>query len=262
MGEIAIGTCGYSYYDPGEGWKEEYESKLAAYADAFAVGEINRTFYTLPQVSTTERWRREAGEEFEFTMKAWQALTHPTSSPTWNSHRENLTDEQEAGFGYLRPTAVVEEAWKETKQRAEALEARVVVLQTPPSFDASDGHEESMRELLSRIDRDGLVLAWEPRGDWPDNPDRVAAICADLDLVHVVDLMRRQPLSDHDVAYVRLHGLNEDPYDYDYEYSEDELDDLADRLHALAEDHDRVYCMFNNFEMYDDASALSQRIDR
>ena len=262
MGEIAIGTCGYSYYDPGEGWKDEYESKLAAYADTFAVGEINRTFYTLPQVSTTERWRREAGEAFEFTVKAWQALTHPTSSPTWNGHREDLTDEQEADFGYLSPTAVVEEAWTETKQRAEALEASVVVLQTPPSFDASDSHEANMRELLSRIDRDGLALAWEPRGDWPDNPDRVATICADLDLVHVVDLMRREPLSDHDVAYVRLHGLNEDPYDYDYQYSEDELDDMADRLQALADGHSRVYCMFNNFGMYDNARALSQRIDR
>ncbi|MDY7082548.1 MAG: hypothetical protein SXQ77_09130, partial [Halobacteria archaeon] len=63
-----------------------------------------------------------------------------------------------------------------------------------------------------------LVLGWEPRGDWKEKTGRVKDICDDLDLVHVVDLMRDEPVSSHPVAYVRLHGLNEDPYDYDYDY--------------------------------------------
>lgn len=260
MGRIAIGTCGYSYYDPGTDWPEQYESKLAAYADAFEVGEINRTFYSLPQVSTTERWRREAGEDFEFTLKAWQALTHPTSSPTWNGHRDDLTEDREDGFGYLRPTDVVRDAWAETKKRAKALEANVVLLQTPPSFDASEDHEDDMRDLLSTIDRDGLVLAWEPRGEWLDRPERVASLCSDLDLVHVVDLLRREPRTDHDIAYLRLHGRNEDSDDYDYEYAAAELDRLAERLQGLAADHDRVYCLFNNSAMYRNATALGERL--
>lgn len=90
MGEVLVGTCGYGYYDPGAGWKDEYESKLAAFAAEFDALEVNRTFYELPQVRTTERWRREVGAEFVFTMKAWQAITHPRSSPTWNNHRDAL----------------------------------------------------------------------------------------------------------------------------------------------------------------------------
>lgn len=257
MDEVKIGTCGYGFYDPGEGWKDEYESKLAAYSDAFAVGEINRTFYSLPQVSTTERWRREAVESFEFTLKAWQALTYPTSSPTWNDHRDGLTEEQEEGLGYLQPTDVVVDAREETRKRAEALEARVVVIQTPPSFDATEDHEENMRTLFSKIDRGDLGLAWEPRGDWSDHPERIADICADLNLVHVVDLMRRDPLCDHDVAYVRLHGLNEDPYDYDYDYSEDELVVLAERFRDLSADRERVYCLFNNYEKFSNAVTIT-----
>lgn len=55
MTDVRIGTCGYTGYDPGEGWKDEYESKLHAYSDDFDTVEINQTFYELPLVETTGR---------------------------------------------------------------------------------------------------------------------------------------------------------------------------------------------------------------
>lgn len=258
--DVRIGTCGYSYYKPGAGWKDEYESKLQAFSDDFGLVELNRTFYDLPMVSTAERWRDEVIGDFEFTVKAWQALTHPTSSPTWRDTDE-LSEAQREGFGYFRPNEAVEEAWDRTREIADALGADVVVLQSPPSFDATDEHEADMRELLTRIDRGGLALAWEPRGSWLDQLDRVEGICADLDLIHVTDIMREEPRSTHDFAYIRLHGLNDDPYDYDYDYSDDELADLADRLRSLADRHERVYCLFNNFEMYRNAAKLSRTLN-
>lgn len=256
MGEIKIGTCGYSYYNPPEGWKEEHESKLQAYSHAFEVGEINRTFYKLPMTKTTERWRREASEDFEFTLKAWQAITHPTSSPTWRGKKDKLTEDQEKNFGYLRPNEQIVEAWNETKKRAEALEANVCVIQTSAGFDCSEENEENMREMLNEIGRGDIDLAWEPRGDWKGNPEKVSEICDDLNLIHIADLMRREPVSDHEVAYVRLHGLNPKEYDYNYDYSDEELRELAEKLHELAKDHDKVYCMFNNYEMFDNAQKL------
>lgn len=259
MADIRIGTCGYSYYDPGEGWKDDYESKLQAFSDAFGLVELNRTFYDLPMVLTAERWRDEVIGEFEFTVKAWQALTHPTSSPTWRD-TDDLTEEQRDGFGYLRPNEVVKEAWRQTREVATALAADTIVLQTPPSFDATEAHESDMRELLGSIDRGGLELAWEPRGDWLAAPDRVETVCADLDLIAITDVLREDPLSTHEWAYTRLHGLNDDPYDYDYDYSADELGRLAETLEAFAADHERVYALFNNFEMYDNATALLERL--
>ncbi len=258
MGDIVVGTCGYGYYRPPDGWKERYESKLQAFSQVFPAVELNRTFYKLPMVRTARRWRREAADGFVFTVKAWQALTHPTSSPTWRKRRDRLTELQEEHFGYLRPHETVVDAWRETRKRAEALDAPICVLQTPGSFDCSDEHEQQMRELLGDIERCGIELAWEPRGDWRQRPERVRRICDDLDLVHVVDLMRREPLSAHPTAYVRLHGRNEDEYDYDYDYSGSELEELAGRLTRLADAHERVYCMFNNFEMYDNAQTLME----
>lgn len=253
-----MGTCGYGYYRPPEGWKERYASKLQAFSHAFPAVEVNRTFYKLPMVRTARRWRREAADDFMFTVKAWQALTHPPSSPTWRKHKDGLTERQAEHFGYLRPNQEVIDAWEETKKRVQALHASVCVLQTPGSFDCTSQHEENMRMLLSRIERAGIELAWEPRGDWKQHPERVQSICDDLGLIHVVDVMRQEPVSQHQTAYIRLHGLNEDEYDYNYDYSTDEVEDIASRLSTLADEHDQVYCMFNNFQMYDNARQLRE----
>lgn len=256
MTTIKVGTCGYQYYDPGDSWKDTYDSKLQAYSDTFDVGELNRMFYKLPQVSTADRWRTEVRESFEFVVKAWQAMTHPWSSPTWNNYRDAIPADDTDAIGYLQPSIPVMEAWDAVRRRVEALDARIVVLQTPPSFDCSQENEASMRELLTEISRDGIEIAWEPRGNWHQHPDRIASVCTDLDLIHVVDIFRDTPVSSHPFSYIRLHGRNDDRYDYDYAYSRDELDHLASELLALARDHDRVYCMFNNYEMYQDAATL------
>jgi hypothetical protein len=57
-----------------------------------------------------------------------------------------------------------------------------------------------MRARLSELERAGLTLAWEPCGDWPDHPDRVREVCRDLELVHVVDPIRTDPVHDQDVC--------------------------------------------------------------
>ena len=99
-------------------------------------------------------------------------------------------------------------------------------------------------------------MAWEPRGDWKDHPDEIAKLCEELELIHVVDLMRREPVSKHPIAYIRLHGLNPREYDYNYEYSSAELKELASKARALARKHREVYLMFNNYQMYKNAVQL------
>lgn len=258
MSAIKIGTCGYGYYQPEEGWKDKYESKLKAYSDEFETVEINKTFYKLPMVRTAEKWRNNALDEFTFNFKAWQALTHTTSSPTWRNKKDDLTESQKENFGYLKPNEDVIEAWEKTREVGKALEADVCLVQTPGSFGCTGSNEENIRKLLRGIDRDGLEIAWEPRGDWKEEQEAVKDICNDLDLIHVVDLLRDKPVSEHDIAYTRLHGLNQEEYNYDYDYSDKELQELAGKLKKLAKEHEKVYCMFNNYEMFDNAKKLKE----
>lgn len=260
MSEIKLGTCGYGYYNAPEEWKETYESKLQAFTHEFDLLEVQKTFYKLPRVQTCEKWRNRAKGDFVFTLKAWQALTHTLRSPTWRGNDEQLSEKQREDFGYLRPNKHVVKAWEDTLERARALSAPVVVIQCPGSFEPTEENERNMRELLGGIPRNGVKLAWEPRGDWLNEPERVAGLCEDLHLIHTVDLLRERPFYVGSAAYVRMHGLNEERYDYNYDYSREELGELADRLRKLGKNCETVYCLFNNFEKFKNVRTLESMI--
>jgi uncharacterized protein YecE (DUF72 family) len=46
------------------------------YYDSFKVVEVQQTFYQPPALKTIEKWRAQAPGDFEFTLKAWQLITH------------------------------------------------------------------------------------------------------------------------------------------------------------------------------------------
>ena len=248
---IKVGCCGWGFYRGG----------LSAYQKKFSTVEIQQSFYRLPALKTAERWRSEALEGFEFTLKAWQAITHLSTSPTWR--RSNLKPEDLARrqYGWLRPTQDNFNAWNQIMEVANVLDIKVCVIQCPPNFKCTGKNIENMRKFLSSVERGDLVLAWEPRGDWKEHPEKIEELCEELELVHVVDLMRGEPLSNHWVAYIRLHGLNPREHDYNYEYSTSELERLADRVRELEKNHREVYVMFNNFQMYKNAAQLRRILD-
>ncbi len=261
MSSVKVGTCGYGYYNAPEGWKDEYETKLQAFTHEFSLLEVNKTFYKLPRTSTCEKWRERAKSDFEFTLKGWQALTHTISSPTWRNKNDQLSDRQRDEVGYLRPNETVREAWNRTLDRARALRANVILLQCPGSFEPTAENEENMRALLSSVERGDVGVAWEPRGDWLKEPDRVRSVCGDLNLTHTVDPLRDDPLYTTDTAYLRLHGLNEDPYNYDYDYSTEELEQLIEEIDDVTGGCSTVYCLFNNYGKFDNARKLEELLD-
>lgn len=256
---VKIGTCGYGFYKPPKGWKETYKNKLQAFSHDFKLVELNRTFYKLPMQKTVKRWRKEVQHDFEFTVKAWQAITHPTGSPTWKE-KDKLSKDQHKQFGYFNPGKEVIDAWESIRKRANGLQANIVVFQTPKSFDYSKEHIENMYSFFTKINHDKLKLAWEPRGNWNEHRSEIKEICNDLKLIHIVDILRRKPVSDHPTCYLRLHGLNENEYNYNYEYSKKQIRRLAEKLQDLSETYDEIYCLFNNFQMFKNAHQLKKMI--
>src|SRR6185436_15653169 len=184
---IRIGLCGFTM-------------SARAYFETFPVVEVQQTFYEPPDEKTLLRWREQAPPGFEFTMKAWQVITHRGTSRTYR-RLKSAVDLSECGA--FDPTATVLRAWERTRRCAEILRATMILFQCPASFRATEENVANMRRFFSAIDRPARFL-WEPRGDWPDA--LVAEICAELDLTHVVDPFLRASVTSG-LAYWRLHGI-------------------------------------------------------
>jgi uncharacterized protein YecE (DUF72 family) len=76
---LYVGTSGYSYKEwKGSFYPESIPAKdmLSYYASRFNAVELNNTFYRMPQQSTIDTWKSQVPDNFRFTMKASQLITH------------------------------------------------------------------------------------------------------------------------------------------------------------------------------------------
>ena len=234
---IVVGCCGFPL-------------GRARYFGRFSAVELQQTLYQLPSLALAEKWRRQAPANFLYAMKAWQLITHPGSSPTYRRLREPLPEADRDACGYFRPTAQVRRAWECTLEIARALGSPPVVFQCPASFTPTPEHLQHMITFFDQMPRDGLTLAWEPRGRW--DPSLVRELCQRLDLSHCVDPFGG-PCQHGEVAYFRLHGIG----GYHYRHTDDDLRRLVETCREeLAAGRRTVYAMFNNVFMLEDAQRF------
>jgi len=234
-----IGTCGFG------------RTKRPDYFKLLNAVEIQHTFYEPPPIETLEKWRADAPDDFEFTLKAWQMITHETSSPTYKRLGRPLTEMEIAEAGFFRPTEAVKQALDLTLECAKALKARTILFQCPARFQPLPENVINMKRFFSDIDRTGLNLAWEPRGKlWEDA--LVRELCEDLDLWHCVNPFQR-PTVTPDRCYYRLHGQPR----WRYTYEDAELYELA----GLLPTGNLGYVFLNNITMKDDAVRFRQIFD-
>lgn len=149
--DILVGCCGFSL-------------PRARYFRTFRLLEIQQSFYEPPSLKTAQRWRSFAPEGFIFTLKAWQLITHESTSPTYRRLRTSLEPAERSCYGSFKPTPQVLTAWERTRQIARALDAPLVVFQCPASFKPVPQNLTNMRSFFRAIQRDNLAMAWEPRG--------------------------------------------------------------------------------------------------
>lgn len=241
--QLKIGTCGWG----GKGGHEAYFAQ-------FGVTELQDTFYKLPRRETAEHWRAEAPPGFEFTLKAWQAITHPSTSPTWRQGK--LPEGDPAHVGLLQPTEENLKAWSENAEICRILDAKILVVQTPPKFDSTREHIQNVRSFFSRVKRP-CAVAWEPRGRWDD--ETLKSLCTDLNLLHVVDPFRRKPSRKADLIYFRLNGIGGEDANFKYRYTDADLNKLANAVASCGEARE-VYVLFNTISMESDALRFKKLI--
>ena len=230
---VKVGICGFA-------------KSQATLFRAFRLLEVQRTFDRPPRIATAKGWRDKAPADFEFTVKAWQLITHEPSSPTYRKAGILIPEDRHDRYGGFRPTDEVFDAWERTKEVCDALRATFVVFQTPESFGPTAANKENLYAFFQGIASKRVVPAWEPRGPWPLHV--VERICEDLGLQHATDPFA-QELVDQPRAYYRLHGSPPGSKMFSYAYADEDLR----RLVGFCDEVDDAYVLFNNLTMYEDA---------
>ncbi|MFQ5999783.1 MAG: DUF72 domain-containing protein [Candidatus Bathyarchaeia archaeon] len=222
---IKVGCCGYSV-------------SMKRYQKNFDLVELNTTFYRYPKMSTVFGWREKAPENFEFTVKAHQDISHK--------------------FKFRIAPSI--KAFEQMKEICKALKARVLLIQTPGSF--RPDRLGYAYEFLGKIDREGLVVVWETRGpswDEPEAREELAKALRELDVPHVTDPFRAVPTYTSGIAYFRLHGLGDRMYYY--QYTDVELKRLHELVKPLEAGGKEVYVLFNNLSMFNDALRFMRYVE-
>ena len=230
--DVRVGLCGWTV-------------SQAAYLRRFSLLEVQHTFYEPPSDSLLTRWRAQVPADFEFTIKAWQVVTHESGSPTYRRLRTPLPDSARGQVGGFRTTPPVLAGWQRTLECARLLRATAVLLQCPRSFRPTADNVARMRTLLTQVERPSGRLLWEPRGPWPT--ELLVELCSELDLVHVVDPMQTETVTP-DQTYYRLHGTTGSRHVH--------TDDELRRLRELVDGRPSPHVLFNNIPRAGDAERF------
>jgi uncharacterized protein YecE (DUF72 family) len=272
-GNILIGTA--SWTDPGfvERW---YPKKMAAherlpwYAQHFAMVEVNSTFYSVPDPRTVERWCATTPVNFTFDVKLHQLFSfHSTQrkllppelqriAQTDAKGKVNTSPELQDALleSFLRPMSILQSGGK----------LGVFLLQLSPAFSPRKHDLSELEPLVEKLADYQLAIEFRNR-NW---------VVGDQ-LRSTIDFLRKRnvgfvnvdtPASDHfsvvpselneitnpNFSYLRLHGRDPKAYltgktvaaRFNYDYSEKEIEEVADRSNKLAQDAKDVHVVFNN----------------
>ena len=227
------------------------------YPSHFPIVEVQQTFYEPPAEGVMRRWVAAMPSGFEFTLKAWQLITHEAKSPTYRRLRTPLTDRDRATCGGFRDSAIVRSALTRTLACAKLLRATVVLFQSPASFTPTEENVARLRFFFEQIAEParpaGVTYGWEPRGPaWTKQADLACSLCSELGLHYVVDPFVDAIRATGAEPYLRLHGTT----GARHVYSDAELERLAN----LTPPNARV--LFNNIPRVKDAQRFTALLKR
>ena len=230
--DVRVGLCGWTV-------------SQSSYVRHFPLVEVQHTFYEPPADAVLERWRAQVPPGFEFTIKAWQVVTHESGSPTYRRLKQPLPDSARGQVGGFRVTPEVLAGWQRTLECARILRATAVLLQCPRSFRPTAENVDRVRTFVAQVPCPAARLLWEPRGDWP--AALLRELCTELDLVHVVDPMQTETVTPEQ-TYYRLHGTSGSRHVH--------TDDELRRLRDLVDGRPSPYVLFNNLPRVGDAERF------
>jgi uncharacterized protein YecE (DUF72 family) len=284
-GRILVGTS--SWADPGF-VKEWYPPRMSAkerlpwYAQRFEAVELNSSFYAIPDRNTVHGWVESTPEDFVFDVKVHRALSrHAAPLDSLPPDLRDKVDTGERGRVRLSPeveTALAHRLTEETAPLAEAGKLGAYLLQLTPAFAPRTNELEELDRLVEVFAPHRLAIELRHRG-WVREKRRdatlgwfsdrgVAFVSVDAPPGDHIPIMPSDldAVTTDSLAYVRLHGRNTDGYmsgksvaeRFGWRYTDEELEEVEQRVLAMAEQAGEVHVAFNN-NRGDDAPTAAQR---
>jgi uncharacterized protein YecE (DUF72 family) len=272
-GKIIVGTASWS--DPGfvERWYPKgmgAGERLAWYAQHFEMVEVNSTFYSVPDLRMVERWCRSTPKDFIFDVKLPQLLSHHSTSAKFLPPALRRLAEIDSK-GRVRLTPILEKALIETFLRSISILRKerklgAFLLQLSPAFSPRKHQLTELDQLIELLRDDLLAIEFRNR-NWAVGEQlgltiaflrkhRVAFVNVDAPTADHFMIMPPElnEITNRQIAYLRLHGRDAKAYltgktvaaRFNYDYSEAEIGEVAQRAGKLGEEADEVHVVFNN----------------
>ena len=283
-GKILVGTS--SWADPGfvEEWYPQglpAKDRLPYYAERFRAVEVNSSFYAVPERDTVGRWARITPDDFVFDVKLHRLLSRHAAQ--LKELPPELRDDVEVGpRGRVRLTPELEAAMiEQVKHACEPLDKagklRAFLLQLTPAFAPGKHELAELDPVIEGLAPHPVAVEFRHRGWVRDkrveetlgylSERRAVFVSVDappddqIPIMPPIDAVTRD-----DLAYLRLHGRNTEGYltgktvaeRFGWQYTDDELEEVAGRVRGLAEQAAEVHVLFNN-NRGDDAPTSAQR---
>jgi uncharacterized protein YecE (DUF72 family) len=267
-GRVVVATGGWSvasWYDA----DVKPRDRLQALAERLEAVEVDSSFYALPSRRTVARWAEITPDDFSFTVKLHGLLSRHAARlkmlPRDLRDDVRVTERGRVVLDARLEAAMCERTLEIFEPLFAAGRVTAFLLQLTPSFNPPKHQLEELEAVVQALAPVPVAIELRHRG-WLGDLDATLAwfraagaafVCVDApDVDAPIAMPRVDAVTRGDVAYLRIHGRNADAYlrgrsaaaRFAYRYSDDELRELADRASRLAEEADRVECVFSNGE--------------
>ena len=266
---IRIGTA--SWADP-EFVRDWYPAKLPArerlrfYAECFDLVELNSSFYGIPDRRQVDEWNRVTPDGFLFDIKLHKALSRHSAE------RNSLPKELQKLVGSEKKVTLNDELERAIVQHlltgVEPLEKSgklgAFLLQLTSGFSPRSNCLDELAGLLDQLQPHRVAVEFRNRS-WVKEERRsntlaflrgykAAFVCVDAPEVDYFTAMPAVDVVTAHLAYLRLHGRGPKAYltgkavahRFNYQYSEEELKGVGERVTKLSEKAEQVHVVFNN----------------
>lgn len=250
--------------------KRDATERLRYYASIFDTVEVDSSYYALPTPELTARWADITPPGFTLHVKAYSALTgHGLDARALPKDLKPLIEALGITPGRVPPAKVprelLDEAWHRYLEALQPLQVAgklgYLHFGLPPWAEATPANRQALRSWRDRAIGHNIAIEFR-NNTWYDAWEDTSALLRELNFAHVTVDAPRVPVAPRTVveptgpfAILRCHGRNAQSWSargkaasdrFNWDYDDDELNELLDYARRLGQLSPLVYVIFNN----------------